>query len=97
MRSMILLLIWSKKTTLFRLLNNIVDLLNERALFESKDLDRKLDDIKHDVDIVDHGTDKLNDLLDKIKSKVDGIGYTAPLAIIQNKIKKLKESSEENK
>lgn len=71
-------------------------MLNERALFESKDLDHKLDDVKHDIDVVDSGTDKLHDLVDKIKSKVDGIGYTAPLARIQDKINKLKESNEEN-
>ena len=78
------------------LLKNMVDLLNERVLFDKKDLEHNLDKVLDNVDTVNQGTKKLDKMADKINGKVDGIGYTAPLARIQDKINKLKDANKEN-
>lgn len=85
-----------EKDNTILVLRNIVDILNERIIFDAKDLYKRLDTLSRDTNTIDQGTKNMNSKVEYIKTKLENPAYESPLTRIQDKIQRLSASNLEN-
>ena len=85
-----------EKDNTILLLRNIVDILNERVIFDAKDLNKRLSALNEDITTIDQGTKNMNSKVEFMKSKIGDLSFSGPLSRIQDKIQRLNSSNNEN-
>ena len=85
-----------EKDNTILILRNIVDILNERIIFDAKDLYKRLEGLNKDISIVDQGTKNMNSKVEFMKTKLGNEKYTVSLSRIQEKIQRLNSSNLDN-
>lgn len=77
-------------------LKNIIDLINEKIDYDSKDLKQRVDTLEEDITTIDQGTTKLQAKAEYMKSKVGNLSYLGPLTRLIDKIQKINSSNLNN-
>lgn len=85
-----------EKDNTILILRNIVDILNERIIFDAKDLYKRLEGLNKDISIIDQGTKNMNSKVEFMKTKLGNEKYTVSLSRIQEKIQRLNSSNLDN-
>lgn len=78
-----------EKDNTILVLRNIVDILNERIVFDAKDLGKRIDQLETDIGTIDQGTTALSSKVEYMRTRVGDLGFAGPLGRFQDKVKSL--------